>query len=321
LRSGWGRGRTGAEWPIEAVQMLRLGPGGSMDPTPLGLAADRPNPASHEDRKAVFELLPDGVCALKGLVSALRGAWPPARGDGDWRRLPRDSHGGQLRQMRVPFVLLLVSLAGVAAALGIPGLTDLLLLAGPCALASLFLLLRAGLAGRPPEPTPGEHVAPDRGLFRRRPVPPPAAPRLIVVDGSNVMYWKDETPQIETLREVLARLAGLGFTPGVVFDANAGHLVAGQYLHDPALALLIGLPRDRVMVVDKGTQADAVVLAAARDQGTRIVSNDRFRDWADRHPEVHEPGHLVRGGYRDGRLWLDLDDADARATGAAAGSG
>ena len=35
------------------------------------------------------------------------------------------------------------------------------------------------------------------------------------------------------------------------------------------------------------------------------VTNDRFRDWADVHPEVREPGHLIRGGYRDGVLWLD----------------
>ena len=41
--------------------------------------------------------------------------------------------------------------------------------------------------------------------------------------------------------------------------------------------------------------------------GARIVSNDRFRDWEDRHPEVRDPGRLIPGGYRDGVLWLALD--------------
>ena len=36
-----------------------------------------------------------------------------------------------------------------------------------------------------------------------------------------------------------------------------------------------------------------------------IVTNDRYRDWAGEYPEIAEPGRLIRGGYRDGVLWLD----------------
>jgi len=36
-----------------------------------------------------------------------------------------------------------------------------------------------------------------------------------------------------------------------------------------------------------------------------VVSNDRFRDWAEAHPEVLEPGRLIRGGFRGGKLWLE----------------
>lgn len=95
----------------------------------------------------------------------------------------------------------------------------------------------------------------------------------------------------------------------MVFDANAGYLVSDRYLHHGGFGKLLGLPEDRVMVVPKGSPADATVLLAARDLGARIVTNDRYRDWADRHPEVREPGYLIRGGYRDGRLWLGLDRA------------
>lgn len=209
--------------------------------------------------------------------------------------------------MRVPVVLLLVSLAGVMAALGAPGLSDLVLLAGPCALASLILLVRAALRPRTmamPSARKTEWPTPKAGLPARKTAG--SAPKWIVVDGSNVMHWKDGIPKIETLHEVLAYLTGLGYSPGVVFDANAGYLVSGRYQHHGSFGAMLGLPEDRVMVVPKGSPADATVLAAARDLRARIVTNDRYRDWAEQHPEVRDPGYLIRGGYRDGKLWLDV---------------
>ena len=123
------------------------------------------------------------------------------------------------------------------------------------------------------------------------------------------MHWADDTPRIETVRDVVQHLQGLGFTPGVVFDANAGYLLHGRYQHDGALGKLLGLPRDRVMVVSKGEPADPTILVAARDMSAPVVTNDRFRDWAEQFPEVRRSGFLIRGGYRDGRLWLSPDPA------------
>ena len=123
------------------------------------------------------------------------------------------------------------------------------------------------------------------------------------------MHWKDDTPQIETVREVLDHLSALGFSPGIVFDANAGHKLAGRYLHHAAFAELLDLAEDRVMVVNKGTPADATILAAARDLDARIVTNDRFRRLAGSAPGGGPPGALIRGGYVDGALWLALDNA------------
>ena len=200
--------------------------------------------------------------------------------------------------MRVPLFLILASLVGVGVAESVPGWADLAPLAGLCAFAGLILFLVA--------------------LVRMEPRPA-AAPRWVIVDGSNVMHWKDDTPQIETVREVLDHLAALGFSPGVVFDANAGHKLAGRYLHHAAFAELLGLAEDRVMVVNKGTPADATILAAARDLDARIVSNDRFRDWLDQHPEVDRPGALIRGGFVDGTLWLAVDNAGSRPSTAEAG--
>ena len=200
--------------------------------------------------------------------------------------------------MIVLWLLLVLALALIAAALALPALFSLILLAGPVAIASLFLLLAARHRSRRRAATDGR-------------------PR-IVVDGSNVLYWQGTTPGIAPVRQVVARLEALGYLPGVMFDANAGYLIAGKYLDDAAFIRLVGLPVAQILVVPKGTQADGHILAAARDLGARIVTNDRYRDWADRFPEVRDKGHLIRGGYRDGRLWLDVadDPATSRTPGA-----
>ena len=187
--------------------------------------------------------------------------------------------------MHGPVVLIILSLAGVAVALWVPGWSDLLLLAGPCAVAAAYLLLRA----------------------LRRP-PPPG--KRIILDGSNIMHWTDGQPDLRPVRDVLRTLRARGIAPSIVFDANAGYKLEGQYKNDTALARSLGIPRDRVMVVPRGTTADEVILRAARDLNVPIISNDRFRDWHDAHPEVTRQGRLVRGGYRKGTLWLALPEDD-----------
>lgn len=183
--------------------------------------------------------------------------------------------------MKTPYVVLIVSSIALTGTLLIPGFSEFLLVTGPAFLASLVLALRA--------------------LTKR-------TKRWVILDGSNVMYWRDETPQIETLQEVILELRTAGYTPGVVFDANAGYLLSGKYQHDGALAKSLGLPEERVMVVPKGSPADPAILTAALDLGARVVTNDRYRDWAEQHPEVNEPGHLIQGGYKAGKLWLNASE-------------
>lgn len=139
----------------------------------------------------------------------------------------------------------------------------------------------------------------------------------VLVDGSNVMHWRDNLPDLDTVRQVVQVLSDGGWVPGVVFDANAGWKLFGRYLHDGDFARLLGLEKRQVLVVEKGTQADGFLLRTAREFGARIVTNDRFRDWADAHPEVKEPGFLIRGGMRDGRVWLTgLEAGNAAKEGA-----
>jgi hypothetical protein len=186
--------------------------------------------------------------------------------------------------MVVPLILFLISAAISAYAAVTPGWGDFALIAGLMAVASLILLLI-----RPR----GERAARD--------------PRQVIVDGSNVMHWRDNTPDLATLKAVIARLTALGYHPGVVFDANAGYLVAGGFRNDLAFSKLLGLPRDHILVVPKGTTADEYILAFAKQSGAPIISNDRYRDWEAQHPEIRQPGRLVRGGWVDGGPWVDMD--------------
>ena len=141
--------------------------------------------------------------------------------------------------------------------------------------------------------------------FKPRATPTPEEPSdAVIVDGSNVMYWKDGEPDLDVVIEVLAKLFSAGLSPGVMFDANAGYLVSERYMHDGAFAKRLGVPKANVLVVPKGTPADATILKAARDMGGRVVTNDRFRDWAEEYPEVLEDGFLIKGGYQKGKLWL-----------------
>lgn len=126
----------------------------------------------------------------------------------------------------------------------------------------------------------------------------------ILVDGSNVMHWQDNAPSLHPVRKVVEKLTELGYMPGIVFDANAGWKLQGRYLHDGELARLLGVEDRQVLVVPKGTQADPYLLETAREFEAKIVTNDRYRDWAEQHPDVLKPDFLIKGGMRNGTVWL-----------------
>lgn len=197
-----------------------------------------------------------------------------------------------------------LSAALLGLALSLAGLRDLVLLAGPMLIAAIYLIFRGHfLAPDAPEPSRETAGATPHARQRRGRVAP--APAMVVVDGSNVMHWQEGAPSLEPVKSVIAALKGRGVVPGVIFDANAGYRIGPRYLDDSALARLLSLPEDRVLVVPKGTPADVYILASARRLKARVVTNDRYRDWAGQFPEVGEPGLLIRGGMRGGSVWLE----------------
>lgn len=146
----------------------------------------------------------------------------------------------------------------------------------------------------------------ERGRRRRR---PRRKRPLVVLDGSNVMHWGKGKPDLATVEAVLRLARARGYRPGVIFDANAGYLLTDRYMNEAQFGLSLGLPTGDVFVVPKGTQADPFLLDHASDSGAILISNDRFRDRIAGYPALAAPGRLVRGGFRDGALWLDLPEA------------
>jgi hypothetical protein len=115
---------------------------------------------------------------------------------------------------------------------------------------------------------------------------------------------------------VVAALKAQGLDPGVVFDANVGWKLFGRYLGEHELSQLLELPQDQVLVVPKGSPADPWLLTTARDFSARIVTNDRFRDWAEAHPEVDNPEFLIRGSLSGSGVWLEGMQGQADGRGA-----
>lgn len=189
----------------------------------------------------------------------------------------------------------------------VPPASELGLVWDTNALASVLALIAAALflglllSSRPSrrKRSPSRSNLPSRRMGHK-----PRRGNWIVVDGSNVMHWQDNTPRLAPVLKVVTELQARGFDPGVVFDANAGWKLFGKYLNEHELGRMLGLPTDQVLVVPKGTQADPYILATARQFNARIVTNDRYRDWADDHPEITQPGFLIRGEMQGDALRL-----------------
>lgn len=203
--------------------------------------------------------------------------------------------------MQTPILLLLLCFSAMVYSIPMPGepAGPDLLLASVTTLAALLIWMRAAFAARLP--------ALRRRRRRRKSggTNPPQDRRWVVIDGSNVMFWQDETPSLSTVSAVVGEVKKAGLTPLVWFDANAGYKVGDRYMNQRDLSRAIGVPRKQVRVAPKGSPADPLLLEDAAKLGTGVVSNDRYRDWAETYPNVMQPGVLVRGRVQGGAAMLD----------------
>lgn len=122
-----------------------------------------------------------------------------------------------------------------------------------------------------------------------------------LVDGSNVINWEKNAglatdAQLLTLIKVLELLRAEGRGALVVFDASAGHVLAGRYMNEAALMRAVGQRRDvRVDVVDKGMNADRHLIELGLQSGVEIITNDMFRDHPDAAFLPKRRGFAARG--------------------------
>lgn len=121
--------------------------------------------------------------------------------------------------------------------------------------------------------------------------------RQIAIDGTNVLFWRDEVAQLRTLRAVVDHLKREGFDPVVFLDASSRHHIGDKSLNEAKFARALGVSQKRVMVCPARTEADAFILHYAGEHRLPVVSNDRFRD----RPCEARNIRLVKGRFEGDR--------------------
>ena len=178
----------------------------------------------------------------------------------------------------------------------------------PALLLGLILWLRHLWRSRS-APARRRRIRPSRRGSQRRDRAP-ASRRdqrpLAVIDGSNLMYWRDNQPDLTPVRAAARACEAKGYKVGVIFDANAGYRLYNRFMPAHRLSPELGLPQDQVFVVPKGEQADPFLLNFASEENAILLSNDRFRDRISGYPQLNTPGRLVRGHWDQGEIHLNF---------------
>lgn len=115
----------------------------------------------------------------------------------------------------------------------------------------------------------------------------------ILVDGSNVLFWRGGQPQRIAPGLVIAALIARRFVPVVYFDYSVQRYLAG--------ADLVSLSETaQIIIAPRGTSADALLLDACDEGRRQIVSCDRFEVWRRSHPKLRRDwsvsGRIAKGG-------------------------
>jgi hypothetical protein len=115
----------------------------------------------------------------------------------------------------------------------------------------------------------------------------------ILIDGSNILFWQGDQTSPHLPVAVVRTLLARRFAPMVYFD----HSIC-RHMTDAELAALADLAP--VVVALRGTPADVLLLDACKAGRHQIVSNDRFREWRGRHPQLRADwlvtGRTGKGG-------------------------
>jgi hypothetical protein len=107
------------------------------------------------------------------------------------------------------------------------------------------------------------------------------------IDGSNIAcYAGKEKPTIDALLTLLVEIEKRGGKFSCLFDANIERVIFGG--NQPELAIICSLLKDsnRFLKCPKSRQADEYILEAAKKFQTRIITNDSYTDYKEKHPWI-----------------------------------
>jgi hypothetical protein len=106
---------------------------------------------------------------------------------------------------------------------------------------------------------------------------------IALVDGSNVAHsGEGGGPRLDNIVLICRKLDEEGYEPIVVVDAALRHQI------DERKEFEERVDEGRIRQAPAGTDADYFILSFARELDAAVVSNDRFRDYAESFPEARE---------------------------------
>lgn len=118
---------------------------------------------------------------------------------------------------------------------------------------------------------------------------------MIVIDGANVAYEEKSAggrPKLSNLLKVRRELEERGFEALILVDASLKYDIDDQTQLESLIA------SQQVRQVPAGTDADFFIIQLAEQLDARIVTNDRYKDYAERFPWIQErrlPYMIVKG--------------------------
>ena len=119
--------------------------------------------------------------------------------------------------------------------------------------------------------------------------------KMVVIDGANVAYEERSAggkPKLSNLLKVRSELEERGCEAVIIVDASL------KYDIDDQEQLEALIHSQQIRQVPAGTDADFFIIQFADQLDALMVTNDRYRDYAERFPWIPErrlPYMIVKG--------------------------
>ena len=132
-----------------------------------------------------------------------------------------------------------------------------------------------------------------------------AQPGTVYIDGTNVMFWKPDRSgaALEYLLGIVRHFDRTGVCYKVLFDASSRYKLGDG--ERTVFEKLLNEHPDRFVQVPARTRADEFLLMLANgDPSSRIMSNDIFRQYANRFPWIADRARFIRGMVMGDQVFL-----------------